>query len=56
MRVIASTLILTVFLTGCVRGKIRKQIGEDLGLIVQAGDCETTCEKLKEYIANKLSK
>lgn len=50
-----STLLFTLILTGCAGGKIKKQIADDLTKIVQAGDCEQSCESLKAYIKHKLS-
>lgn len=44
-----------VLLSGCATaGTLKRQIGEDLEMIVESQDCEITCAALKEYIKTKL--
>ena len=53
------TIILfsVIFLSGCASAqKVKDRIADDLTLIVQAGNCEKTCDSLKEYIKDRLQK
>lgn len=50
---IAAIIAIGLFLVqGCATtGEVKKQMLSDLNAIIRAGDCPTTCELLKGYVA-----